>query len=201
MGGMVLFTASSVSLEGRTIWILRSLPVGTRDILRAKLRLSFRLTGPCVLLFSLAALWLVKPDPVSAAGLLAAPLLFTALAGNLGLMENLRHVNLDWINEAQPVKQGAAVIYTMLLLWAVVHRFRAWLVSVVWRSPSPPARSSRSTAPCCWPCSCSRTAGWTRPASGCSRNWDRKKVRRDPKSRVLTFPRGKLKTRKNEIAP
>jgi ABC-2 type transport system permease protein len=119
IGGMVLFTASSVSLEGRTIWILRSLPVGTRDILRAKLRLSFRLTGPCVLLFSLAALWLVKPDPVSAAGLLAAPLLFTALAGNLGLMENLRHVNLDWINEAQPVKQGAAVIYTMLLLWAL----------------------------------------------------------------------------------
>jgi len=119
LSGMVLFTAPSVSLEGKTLWILRSLPVETYELLRAKLRMSFRLLAPCMLLFSAAAIWAARPDPLSAVGLLLVPLLFSALSGNLGLIENLRHPNLDWINEAQPIKQSASVILTMLLNWAL----------------------------------------------------------------------------------
>ena len=37
----------------------------------------------------------------------------------LGLVANLRHANLNWVNETQPVKQGTAVLITMLLGWAI----------------------------------------------------------------------------------
>ena len=47
--------------------------------------------------------------------LLACQLLFVLLTANVGLMEDLRHCNLDWINETQAAKQGAGVLLSMLL--------------------------------------------------------------------------------------
>ena len=40
VSGMVFFTASSVSLEGKSYWIVRSMPVETKKVLQAKLSLS-----------------------------------------------------------------------------------------------------------------------------------------------------------------
>ena len=48
------------------------------------------------------------------------PAAFAALSGNIGLIANLRHPNLNWINETQAVKQGISVLITMLVNWAVV---------------------------------------------------------------------------------
>ena len=52
--------------------------------------------------------------------LLACQLMFVLLTANVGLMEDLRHCNLDWINETQAVKQGAGVVLTMLIVWGFV---------------------------------------------------------------------------------
>ena len=45
---------------------------------------------------------------------------FALVTADIGLVENLRHPNLTWINEMQPVKQGAAVILTMLILMGML---------------------------------------------------------------------------------
>ena len=47
-------------------------------------------------------------------------LLFVLLSADIGLMEDLRHCNLDWINETQAAKQGAGVVLTMLIVWGFV---------------------------------------------------------------------------------
>ena len=52
--------------------------------------------------------------------LLACQLLFVLLSADIGLMEDLRHCNLDWINETQAAKQGAGVMLTMLIVWGFV---------------------------------------------------------------------------------
>ena len=52
--------------------------------------------------------------------LLACQLLFVLLSADIGLMEDLRHCNLDWINETQAAKQGAGVVLTMLIVWGFV---------------------------------------------------------------------------------
>ena len=115
VSGMVFFTASSVSLEGKSYWIVRSMPVPTKKVLRAKLNLSNSLSaGPALLMMLVCALVLGLPA-VEVILLLACQLLFVLLSADIGLMEDLRHCNLDWINETQAAKQGAGVLLSMLL--------------------------------------------------------------------------------------
>ena len=120
VSGMVFFTASSVSLEGKSYWIVRSMPVPTKKVLRAKLNLSNSLSaGPALLMMLVCALVLGLPA-VEVILLLACQLLFVLLSADIGLMEDLRHCNLDWINETQAAKQGAGVVLTMLIVWGFV---------------------------------------------------------------------------------
>ena len=120
VSGMVFFTASSVSLEGKYYWIVRSMPVKSEKILQAKLNLSNSLSaGPALLMMLAAALALQLPAAETVL-LLACQLLFVLLTANVGLMEDLRHCNLDWINETQAAKQGAGVLLSMLLNFGFV---------------------------------------------------------------------------------
>ena len=120
VSGMVFFTASSVSLEGKSYWIVRSMPVPTKKVLRAKLNLSNSLSaGPALLMMLVCALVLGLPA-VEVILLLACQLLFVLLTANVGLVEDLRHCNLDWINETQAAKQGAGVLLSMLLAFGFV---------------------------------------------------------------------------------
>ena len=47
---MTPFTAPSVALEGNTLWIVRTMPVASRQVLHAKLRMGLILTLPAALL-------------------------------------------------------------------------------------------------------------------------------------------------------
>lgn len=120
VSGMVFFTASSVSLEGKNYWIVRSMPVGTRKVLQAKLNLSNSLAVCPALVMMLAASLALRLPAMQTALLLGCQLMFVLLAANVGLMEDLRHCNLDWINETQAAKQGAGVVLTMLIVWGFV---------------------------------------------------------------------------------
>ena len=119
-GGMSMLTAASVSLEGKSLWVVRSLPVDTRAVLRAKLRLHLMITVPPVLLCVLSGALILRPALPLLLCLVLVPLLFAVFGALLGLAENLRHPNLDWINETQAVKSGASIILTMLLCWGVL---------------------------------------------------------------------------------
>ena len=117
VSGMVFFTSASVSLEGKTYWIARSMPVPTQKLLRAKLNLSNSLAAAPALVMMLTTALVLRLPALQTALLLACQLTFVLLAANVGLMEDLRHCNLDWINETQAVKQGLGSLLTMLLVW------------------------------------------------------------------------------------
>lgn len=110
----ILFTAPSVSLEGKTLWLLQSLPVKPREILRAKLLLHLMLSVPaavvcapilCRIFGATGAQWL------TVALVCAAYNWYTA---SLGLVMNLLFPKLDWISETVAVKQGVSVLLSML---------------------------------------------------------------------------------------
>ena len=107
-------TASSVSLEGKSLWILQSLPVKTEDILRSKIKLDFILSfvssGISLLIMSAA----FRINPVTAVLMLVAAALNILLVSCIGLMINLMKPDLSWTNEMIPVKQDPPVIYSML---------------------------------------------------------------------------------------
>lgn len=117
---MLSFTATtacistpSVSLEGKNIWIMKSMPISSRDILLGKLRLHCRLTVPVSVL---AALVLTVAYGCSGPEILLVTIsagLFPLFVGLLGMWAGLQWAKLDYINEAYPCKQSASVAVAM----------------------------------------------------------------------------------------
>lgn len=112
---MLLFTAPSISLEGRSLWIVRSAPVTGWEVLQAKLNLQLSATFPAMIVFLAVCLWVFRPTFAYAVLLFALPLLFAWLIANIGLIENLRRPNFDWTDESRPIKQDMPVLLTMLI--------------------------------------------------------------------------------------
>ena len=117
---MVLVSAPSVSLEGKNLWIAQSLPVETREILRAKLRLHNLVGVPPILIASAVVAAALGLRGITLVCMLALPAAVCVFSGLLGLAENLRHPNFDWINETQAVKSGLGVLFTMLIGWGIM---------------------------------------------------------------------------------
>ena len=112
-------TAPSVSLEGKSIWLTRSLPVGTWQILSAKLKLHILLTAVPALFLSVCLCVVLRPSVGLIAGLIALPFVFTVFGAVLGLVINLKLPNLHWTNETAAVKQSFSVLITLFIGWIV----------------------------------------------------------------------------------
>jgi len=140
MLAMVILTPPSVSLEAKTLWQLRSMPVSSAQILLAKWKLHLVWCGiPTALLSAVGIVFFLRfdaaaivqsLDPTLAAllpqvtltaldhlagiaALVLLPQLFSAVMGGIGLLLGLRFPNLSWTNEAQVIKQGTAVMLSM----------------------------------------------------------------------------------------
>jgi ABC-2 type transport system permease protein len=116
-------TASSVSLEGRSIWIPQSLPVDPWQVLRAKLRVQLILTMPGLLLASVCAAIMLKAPAGETLALLVLPQVFALFFALLGLTLNLKRPSLQWTNELAPIKQSMPVGITLLGGMALVTVF------------------------------------------------------------------------------
>ena len=113
MGFMVDITAPSVSLEGRSLWQLQSLPVSPWQVLRAKLELHLALCSLPTLFCTVTAAVLVPATLAQKLLIVAASLLFMLLVALMGLALGVKLPNLNWTNEYQPIKQGAPVTITI----------------------------------------------------------------------------------------
>lgn len=115
LAGMVDISAPSVSLEGRTLWQLQSLPIDPWKILRAKLELHLLLAALPVLFCAVSVLTAI-PDATLAQKLLilAVAVLAAVFIALLGLCLGLKMPNLDWTNEIIPIKQSMSVLFTIL---------------------------------------------------------------------------------------
>ena len=111
-------SAPSVSLEGKTIWLLQSLPVRASDVLNAKLRMHLYLcAGPTLICAVALAIVLRVPYAVGMYMVVIA-LLTTVLFAALGLALNLKRPSLNWTNETVPVKQSLPVVIVIFGGWA-----------------------------------------------------------------------------------
>lgn len=110
-------TAPSISLEGKNLWILQSLPIRPWQVLRAKLGVQLLITMAPALICSLCGV-LISKDSVPAKALaVVLSLLFVLFSGLLGLVLNLKMPNLTWTSEIGPIKQSAPVAITLFSGW------------------------------------------------------------------------------------
>lgn len=124
----VAITASSISLEGKQIWLLQCAPIPVSTILGMKMAFQLLVTLPCLLVGWLLLSLSFALSPAEWVLLLADSLLFALLCAPLGLWLNLRFPKLDAVNDAVVVKQSmSAVLTTFLPMVLLVPFFLIWL--------------------------------------------------------------------------
>lgn len=134
VGSMNIITASSISLEGNRLWILKSLPLHYFDILKSKLYVHMILCVPANLIFSIVASIIMKVSIWDAILIILVPNVFTLLIALFGLLMNLWKPKFDWINETVCVKQSMPVMITMFSAMGmafVIAMLYIWLLGSI----------------------------------------------------------------------
>ncbi len=119
---MNAITAPSISLEGSSFWIVRTMPIDSWEILKAKEGLHVLLNGSIGCLTAVL-LGIALKLPLSEILLLTASTILTAyLTADVGLRLGLKYAYFDWTNEAFPLKNSPAVMFLL---------FGSWLLAIV----------------------------------------------------------------------
>ena len=113
LASMNFMVVPSVSLEGKSLWLVQSLPVDPWKIFQAKIRMQLILTALPVLLciVCVAIVYPLSPIYLSVIVLFAAS--YTLLSALSGLALGVKMPTLTWTNEIMPIKQSAPVVITL----------------------------------------------------------------------------------------
>lgn len=112
---MIPASGSSISIEGKTLWILKSSPIKAEHILLSKVMLSVLLCVPTILINIVLAIVFWQATVVDCIFLLVVPLIGVSAMAALALWINTCKYRLDWVNPVQAVKQGTETLLSMLL--------------------------------------------------------------------------------------
>lgn len=117
IAGMLAFTfpsASSLSLEGKNLWIIQTAPVKMLDIIFSKISvtLSLHLIGYVCAIIAVFLRFSLSVEQVIA--VLLIPLAYSIFTAILGFALDYRFANYSWDNEVVPIKQNLQVGLTML---------------------------------------------------------------------------------------
>lgn len=123
LSGMMMITStttSSISLEGKNIWILKTMPISVMDIFKAKIAVNLTITIPTILINAILFFIGLKLSPIELIWMTVLPTLCAFLASTLGLIVNLYYPNLTWVNEVTVIKQSAAVLIDMFVSMVLI---------------------------------------------------------------------------------
>ncbi len=105
---MSILSAPSISLEGKNIWLLQSMPMTAADVLMPKVYMHLIITVPASLLSSLMYALALPMGTLDIVLIFLVPLLITVTMALLGVVVNLRWPRFDYTNETMVVKQSAS---------------------------------------------------------------------------------------------
>lgn len=112
--GMMSTTACSPSLEGKNYWIVQSLPIEKKALYQGKMLFNMCLTVP-FMAFSTLCLCISAQVPMLEMVLyLVLGVALCAFSTAWGCVCGIKFMRLDWENEVEVIKQGAAVSIYLL---------------------------------------------------------------------------------------
>ena len=115
-----VISAPSISLESKTLWLLKSLPVPAGRILMAKVNLHLVIALPPTLIASVCCCAALPFPPAGAAMVVLIPALTCVFGALLGVAVNLRYPKFDYINETAVIKNSMSVTVTLFGSWALL---------------------------------------------------------------------------------
>lgn len=107
-------TNSSISLEGKNLWILKSSPIKPIVIFKAKIALNLLLILPALLISDIIFAFSLKLSVIQFIWLIVISGIFSLIVPIVGIIINLLFPKFNWVSETAVVKQGASVLIQML---------------------------------------------------------------------------------------
>ena len=114
-GYMTSITNSVISLEGRNINILKSLPIKAKTILMSKIYSCLAITTPVLLIGDIILFIKFKISIIESILLLMLSILIPLVSHFIGLIVNLKYPKLDAESSAEVVKQSASSFISVMI--------------------------------------------------------------------------------------
>ena len=130
-----MISAPSISLEGKSLWIAKSLPLDASDILLSK---AYAHTIACTpsIIFAATVCNIVFPVSLLEKILMyLLPLFLTMFVALFGVIINLHFPKLDWVSETIAIKQSISPMIVMFSSMAItalpIILYTAWLIKII----------------------------------------------------------------------
>ena len=119
-GYMTSITSSVVSLEGKNITILKSLPISTKTILMSKVYSSLLITTPVLLIGDIILAIKLKISLIETILLIILSVLIPLVSHFIGIIVNLKYPKLDFENTTEVVKQSMSSFIAVIIGMALM---------------------------------------------------------------------------------
>ena len=106
-------TAPSISLEGKTIWLLKSTPIDAMKIFRGKALMSPIISLPGIIFTAAASAVTLELSVADILFIVFVSIISCLFSGFLGIIINLKIPRFDWSSEITVIKQSLSVIVTL----------------------------------------------------------------------------------------
>lgn len=110
----------SISLEGRNLWIIKSLPINPFDILQAKKTLQLLINAIPSLISGAIMSYALNLNYSSSIYVLVLIVMFIMVQSSISILLALVNPNFNWTSETQPIKQSLNVLYEMIICFALL---------------------------------------------------------------------------------
>lgn len=107
---MMTTSSVAVSMEGKQLWLIQSLPIPTKTILDAKILLNLSLIAPFYLASQILLTLALKPDALELVWQLLMPAAIILFAVVAGISVDLRFGSVHWQKEETVVKQSVSAM-------------------------------------------------------------------------------------------
>lgn len=115
MFAIMNMTACAVSMEGKNLWQIQTLPVKAKDVWKSKIYANLTVTAPFYVISVILMCIGIQANPAEVLWMIWIPGIYICFMAVAGLKINLWLPVFDWEQEVQVVKQSASVLITMLV--------------------------------------------------------------------------------------
>ena len=110
-----IISACSLSIEGKELWIIKTMPIQPKTVLFSKALMHFIISAPLNFVAAVLILIATAPPALYWIFYILAVLFANALFALCGILINVAFPKFDYENDAQAVKQSLATLISMLL--------------------------------------------------------------------------------------
>ena len=112
---MTSITSSSISLEGKTINITKSLPISEKDIFKSKIIYPFIIEMPFILISEFIFFIVFKPNIFYIISILLIGIITVLLSAIIGIIVNLKYPKMNASNDTEVVKQSMSSMISVFI--------------------------------------------------------------------------------------